>query len=76
MNTSPATSHIIESALANIDHDLHGSRHMPGAMYSSPEVYGVERDQIFMRNWLCVGREEELPAPGDYFAARVMGEPY
>ena len=49
---------------------------MPGAMYSAPEIYDVERDQIFMRNWLCVGREEELLNPGDYLASRVMGEPY
>ena len=71
----PATE-TLRSALTNIDNDLHGSRHMPGAVYTSPDVYRVEREQIFLRKWLCVGREEEVAAPGDYFASRIMGEPF
>ena len=76
MSGTRPTSQTIQSALANINPDLHGSRHMPGAMYSSFDVYAVEREQIYMRNWLCVGREEELASPGDYFTSRIMGEPY
>src|SRR6516225_204732 len=41
----------------------------PGWLYSWPEVYRLEVDRLF------VGREEELPHPGDYFTLRVAGEP-
>ncbi len=32
----------------------------------SPEWFEKEREAIFKRSWLNVGRVEELPAPGDY----------
>jgi len=42
--------------------------------YLSPEIYARERDRIFCREWFCVGREEELPVPGDYVVKDVAGE--
>lgn len=32
----------------------------------SPELFEVERERIFRRAWLKVGRVEEIPASGDY----------
>ena len=51
------------------------ARHVPGAFYCSPEVYEREKRHIFMKDWLCVARVEELESPGDYMAVRIMGEP-
>ena len=30
------------------------------------EVFALEKERIFCREWLCVAREEELPEPGAY----------
>lgn len=49
--------------------------HAPGFVYSSPEVYRLEIEKLFMRDWLFVGRTEELPNPGDYMTLRIAGEP-
>jgi choline monooxygenase len=49
---------------------------MPGQIYTSTEVYAAEKEQIFMKTWLCVGREEQVANPGDYFTGEVMAEPY
>jgi phenylpropionate dioxygenase-like ring-hydroxylating dioxygenase large terminal subunit len=54
---------------------LEEASHAPGWLYSSPDVYRLEVERLFMRRWLFVGREEELPHPGDYFTLRVAGEP-
>lgn len=27
----------------------------------------MERDRVFRRVWLCLGREERIPNPGDFF---------
>ena len=35
--------------------------------YYSVEFFEKERESIFKQCWLNVGREEELPEPGDYF---------
>lgn len=54
---------------------LEHASHAPGYIYSSPEVLQREIDQYFRNDWLCVGRVEEIPNPGDYLAMRIVGEP-
>lgn len=51
------------------------ARHAPGIIYTSPEVFEQEKQKIFMRNWLCVARAEEIEHPGDYLALRILDEP-
>ena len=47
---------------------------LPSAWYLEREIYQLEREYIFMREWLCVAREEQLPAPGDYRVLDIHGE--
>ena len=61
--------------LASTRAALLNARHLPGWMYSSPEIYALEIERIFMRSWLCIGRVEEFENQGDYVATRVAGEP-
>ncbi|HEU5110696.1 MAG TPA: aromatic ring-hydroxylating dioxygenase subunit alpha [Micromonosporaceae bacterium] len=35
---------------------------LPAAAYTSAEVFGWERRQLFAGTWVCAGRAEELPA--------------
>ena len=51
------------------------ARHLPGYIYTSPEVYRQAKEKIFMKDWLCVGRVEEVENPGDYITFRVTDEP-
>jgi phenylpropionate dioxygenase-like ring-hydroxylating dioxygenase large terminal subunit len=37
----------------------------------SPEIYELERDAIFGRTWLNVGRVEQLPKKGSYFTKEL-----
>lgn len=39
--------------------------------YLSPEFYQLERERLFRRTWLCIGRQEEIPQPGDYFVKEL-----
>jgi len=54
---------------------LDQASHAPGAIYASPEIFRREVDEYFKREWLYVGRVEELADPGDYMALRLVGEP-
>ncbi|HET7600704.1 MAG TPA: aromatic ring-hydroxylating dioxygenase subunit alpha [Gemmatimonadales bacterium] len=49
-------------------------RTLPRACYFSPEIFAREKERIFCREWVCVGREEEIPAPGDYLLLELAGE--
>jgi len=39
--------------------DLLHARHLPGEFYTSTEMFQKEIEQIFMKDWLCVGRVEQ-----------------
>jgi Rieske 2Fe-2S family protein len=47
---------------------------LPSSWYYSQEVYALERERVFCREWLCVAREEELPAAGDHLVLDIVGE--
>jgi glycine betaine catabolism A len=47
---------------------------LPSTWYRSEQVFGLEKERIFFREWLCVGREEELPSPGSHRVLDVLGE--
>tara|TARA_R110000787_G_scaffold6137_10_gene21760 strand:- start:21051 stop:22235 length:1185 start_codon:yes stop_codon:yes gene_type:complete len=51
------------------------AEHAPSYIYTSPDIFDLEKQEIFMKDWLCVGREEEVENPGDYTAFRVLDEP-
>jgi len=36
---------------------------LPSSWYRSAEAFAREQERIFRREWICVGREEELRAP-------------
>ena len=52
------------------------ARQLPGVVYSDPEIAAMEKEKIFLKTWLCVGRVEEIPSPGDYMTAEIVGEPF
>jgi len=47
---------------------------LPRDSYVSPSAFETERERIFAREWVLVGREESIQAPGDYLDADVLGE--
>ena len=48
---------------------------LPPELYTSPEWFDFERRAIFGHSWLCVGRENQIPEPGDWFAFELVDEP-
>ncbi len=48
---------------------------LPPACYTDPAFFAAERERLFLREWLPVGREEDVPAPGDYVCTDRFGEP-
>ena len=44
-----------------------GTGPLPVAPYISPDYFALERERIFRKVWLNVGRVEQIPNVGDYF---------
>ena len=47
----------------------------PASYYTSKDLYDLEVENIFMKEWLWVGHEEQVKKPGDYFAFNIVDEP-
>ena len=47
---------------------------LPSSWYLQDSYYQLEREHIFMREWVCVGREEQLPSAGDHQVLDLYGE--
>jgi nitrite reductase/ring-hydroxylating ferredoxin subunit len=50
------------------------ARTMPAGYYTSPEFLAIEKEELFRRQWVCLGHVGEIPKPGDYFATELIGE--
>jgi len=48
---------------------------LPPQCYTSPEFFAFEREAVFAKSWVCVGRTDQLAALGDAFSFSVAGEP-
>ena len=42
---------------------------------TSQELHQLELERVFMKSWLYVGHESEIPKPGDYLRRSVGGWP-
>src|SRR6202045_455375 len=47
---------------------------LPSSYYWSEEIFAREKERIFFREWICAGREEQLPNPGDFLVLDIVGE--
>jgi phenylpropionate dioxygenase-like ring-hydroxylating dioxygenase large terminal subunit len=48
---------------------------LPLPVYSDPEVFDLEMERVFRRDWIGVCGRDEFKDSGDYYALVVAGEP-
>jgi phenylpropionate dioxygenase-like ring-hydroxylating dioxygenase large terminal subunit len=53
---------------------LEASTHPP-EFYTSKDFYQLEVERIFLKEWLCVARWDEVEKPGDFLTINLLGEP-
>ena len=68
------TPDLLESLTASTA-DVAEAATLPPVLYTSEEVLAFEREALFAKEWLCVGRSERIPNPGDWFTVTITGEP-
>ncbi|HTS14046.1 MAG TPA: aromatic ring-hydroxylating dioxygenase subunit alpha [Candidatus Sulfotelmatobacter sp.] len=47
---------------------------LPARAYHDDAIWQFEREQWFFGDWVCVGRDEDVPAPGTYRRLDYQGE--
>lgn len=49
---------------------------LPPSCYTDDAFYRLEREHIFLKKWILIGRTDEWPKPGDYQAFERFGIPF
>ncbi len=47
---------------------------LPGRYFHDPAIFAREQEAIFGQMWICAGRADALPEPGDYQTVEFGGE--
>ncbi|MBI3304139.1 MAG: Rieske 2Fe-2S domain-containing protein [Deltaproteobacteria bacterium] len=45
------------------------------SLYTDPHIFAEELEKIFYRGWVFVGRESEVPQPGDFVTRPIGRQP-
>jgi choline monooxygenase len=48
---------------------------IPGPWYLDERFAHLERERVFARNWVAVGRADHVAAPGQFFTVEIASEP-
>jgi phenylpropionate dioxygenase-like ring-hydroxylating dioxygenase large terminal subunit len=48
---------------------------MPKSYYTNSGILALEREHLFGKEWICIGRSEEIAKPGDYMTFQLCNEP-
>jgi choline monooxygenase len=62
-------------SLYDADAPLANASTIPAAWYLDERIAELEREQVFGRNWIGVGRADQVAASGQFFTVEVAGEP-
>jgi len=47
---------------------------LPSRYYTDPEIFRGEIERFYCQSWVCAGRADQIPNPGEYFLREVAGE--
>ena len=72
---SPARISPARALHDNVSVPFNRARAMPKSVYTTEEFLALEQKHIFAKDWVCAGRAETLPNPGDYLTLKLAGEP-
>ena len=69
----------LQSLLASLQESAETSfedaRPIPPALNHSQGFFEHEKQSVFMQEWVCVGRADEVPTPGDFLTHQIADVP-
>lgn len=61
--------------LYNANAPLEEAYTIPAGWYLDERIEHLEREQVFGRHWIAVGRVDQVTRPGAFFTTEIAGEP-
>lgn len=70
-----STESLLQLLTQNANASFADARALPPAIYHSPQILDLEIEQIFHRDWICLGRTAEIPRTGDFICRDIVDAP-
>jgi Rieske 2Fe-2S family protein len=64
----------LAAALARTSAELNAATTLPAIAYCSEAIHALEQQALFPHRWLCVAREEDVGAPGEFVTQEIGDE--
>ena len=65
----------LHAELAPVLQPVNTARGLPNAFYTDAEVFELEKQRVFFRNWAALGFVSDAPEPGDAVPLTFLGQP-
>lgn len=49
---------------------------IPAPVYSDPEIFEIEKKQVFGKSWVFLAHESEIPQAGDYVVRKIVDDSF
>jgi phenylpropionate dioxygenase-like ring-hydroxylating dioxygenase large terminal subunit len=66
---------LLQTLVERASRPLEEAQAMPAEFFTNEALYELELERVFHKEWLCVGRQEEIKEPGSWLTANIAGEP-
>ena len=72
-NTNLSLDSVIKRLSKASNKPFEKSTPIPSALNHSVKFYNHEQERIFNQEWICIGRCDEMPLPGNYLTHEIAG---
>ena len=73
--TKPTLETLVQSLAMSASKPLGEATAMHPGLYRSEDVLALEHEEIFAKEWLCLGRTSDIPNAGDYLTFAIGDQP-
>jgi phenylpropionate dioxygenase-like ring-hydroxylating dioxygenase large terminal subunit len=72
-NSNTSLSSVLKKLQDTANTPFEKAHPIPAEANHSVEFYKHEHDKVFSNEWICIGREDEIPNAGDYLTHDIAG---
>ena len=70
-----STKNLLQHLAQNANASFNDAQSLSPSLYHSPEFFDLEREHLFRKEWICIGRTAEIPDQGDFLCRDIVDAP-
>jgi len=74
-NKTATTDQLLDQLKKLAEMPLNQATSLPSSVYVSEDFLRLEEQEIFYKQWICAGRADVIPNPGDYLTHHLAYQP-